>query len=174
MQRILVIGCPGAGKSTASRRMAKALDLPLVHLDRHYWQAGWEPTSPELWRDKVRQLVAAPRWIIDGNYTGTLDLRLASADTVLHLDFSTALCISRVLRRTLRNLGRERPDELSPGCPERFDPAFLRYVVRFRRNVRMKIIERLAGFSGTTYRFASPSELERFLISLERERRLVG
>ncbi|MBI1650523.1 adenylate kinase [Hyphomicrobium sulfonivorans] len=171
MQRILVIGSPGAGKSTASRRVARMLDLPLVHLDRHYWQADWEPTSPEQWREKVRQLVAAPRWVIDGNYTSTLDLRLASADTVIYLDFSTALCLTRVLRRTLRNLGRERPDELPPGCPERLDPAFLRYVIRFRRDVRMKIIDHLAGFSGRTYRFASPGELERFLTALQRENR---
>lgn len=168
MQRILVIGCPGAGKSTASRRIGRALDLPLIHLDRHYWQPGWEPMSPQQWRDKVRQLIAPPRWIVDGNYTSTLDQRLASADTVIHLDYSSTLCIGRVLRRTIRNLGRERADELPPGCPERFDPAFLRYVIRFRRTVRPKIFECLAGFEGTTHRFTSPRDLERFVISLER------
>lgn len=171
MQRVLVIGSPGAGKSTGSRRLAKALDLPLIHLDRHYWQPGWEPTPPEPWGAKVRQLMSEPRWVIDGNYTGTLDVRLAAADTVIFLDFSTALCLSRVLRRTLANLGRERPHELPPGCPERFDRAFLFYVLRFRRNVRMKIVERLAGFEGTTYRFASPGELEQFLASRQQHRR---
>lgn len=169
MERILILGSPGAGKTTAARRLAAATGLPLIHLDAHYWSAGWREPEKPLWREKLRGLLAGPRWIMDGNYGGTLDLRLAAADGLIHLDFPTSLCLSRVVRRSLSGMVRrgDRPD-LPEGCAERFDPAFWRYVLRYRREARPRLMEKTAGFAGEARRFAAPRELEAFLRELER------
>lgn len=81
------IGSPGAGKSTLAAEVARRTGLPLVHLDRLYWRAGWVESDKAEFVERVRETVAAPRWVIDGNYGGTLPIRLERADTVLWLDF---------------------------------------------------------------------------------------
>jgi hypothetical protein len=74
-RRILVIGSGGAGKSTFARELGRRTGLPLVHLDLHYWRPGWTPTPPDEWLGRVRDLVREDRWIIDGNYLGSLEVR---------------------------------------------------------------------------------------------------
>lgn len=86
MHRVLVIGISGAGKSTFSRALANATGLPLIHLDKEFWQPGWVQTPRLNWRAKVTELAAGERWIMDGNYDSSLDLRLPRADTALWFD----------------------------------------------------------------------------------------
>ena len=85
MRRILVIRSGGAGKSTAARAIAAAAGLPLVHLDRVFWHAGWQPTPDEEWARIVDAWIAEEEWVIDGNYGGTLPSRLARAEAVVFL-----------------------------------------------------------------------------------------
>jgi adenylate kinase family enzyme len=99
LRKILIIGCSGAGKSTLARQVGRITDLPVIHLDQHYWPPGWQEPDRATWRCKVSALIAQPRWVMDGNYRRTLALRLAEADTVIFLDFPTWLCLVRVLRR---------------------------------------------------------------------------
>jgi len=162
MDRILIVGCAGVGKSTFARRLAGITGLPLVHLDQHYWQPGWRETAPEDWSRKVRDLTAAPSWIMDGNYGGTLPIRLARADTVIHLDFPRRVCLWRVLKRTALQFGKTRPD-MTPGCPERFDAAFLAYIWRYRRDHRPRLVEALSGFGGTRVDLRSAGDVARYL-----------
>ena len=108
MKRVLIVGCPGAGKSTLAKELAEATRLPVVHLDRHYWQPGWQRPDSASWQKTVEKLAAQSEWIMDGNYSGTLEQRLASADTLIHLDYTTSLCLWRVIRRTVSGLGRNR------------------------------------------------------------------
>ena len=163
MERVLIVGCPGAGKSTAARSLANITGLPLVHLDRHYWKPGWVRPDRDEWREKVQELVDRPRWIMDGNYGGSLDLRLPAADTLIHLDFSTLVCGTRVLRRTWTGLGALRGDEFGEGCPERLDWDFLRFVLNYRRGQRQRDLERMSLFKGDMLRFTSPRQLEAYL-----------
>lgn len=142
MQRILVIGSAGAGKSTLARAISARLGLPLVHLDRHYWRPGWVEPDPEVWAAHVDRLVASDAWVMDGNYGGTMARRLAAADTAVFLDRSRWLCMWRVVRRWRRHLGRARPD-MAEGCPERVDLAFLHYVLVFPRVHRPRVGARL-------------------------------
>jgi adenylate kinase family enzyme len=135
MRRVMVIGCSGAGKSTLSRQLGAALQLPLIGLDLHYWKAGWTPTPHAEWRDRVATLAAAPEWVMDGNYSGTFDLRMPRADTLIWLDFARTVCLRRVLTRVIRDHGRSRPD-LPDGCPEQFDLEFLWYVWTFNAKHR--------------------------------------
>ncbi|MDG0808073.1 EutP/PduV family microcompartment system protein [Cohnella rhizosphaerae] len=87
MQRILVIGSAGSGKSTLSQRLSEQLQLPVIHLDKYYWKPNWVPTPNEDWDKFVLGTTNRDQWIMDGNYTRTLDLRLKRADTVIFFRF---------------------------------------------------------------------------------------
>jgi adenylate kinase family enzyme len=164
-ERIVVVGCGGAGKSHLARRIAAATGLPLVHLDREFWRPGWRPTPIPEWIDRVAALAAAPRWIMDGSYVRTLRLRLARADAAVFLDLPTALCLLRGVRRVVSHYGRARPD-MSEGCPERLDFTFLRWILRYRRTDRPYIVEALAGFDGRAVTLTSARAVRRFAASL--------
>ncbi|KKB10524.1 adenylate kinase [Devosia geojensis] len=166
MRRVMIVGCPGAGKSMAARRLAEITGLPVIHLDRHYWLPGWVRPDPQAWRARVEELASQPRWIMDGNYGSTFAPRLSAADTLLHLDFSTFVCASRVLRRTLGGLGGRRGGELGDGCLERLDWPFFRFVLDYRRTHRNRDLEAMSGFAGNLLRFESPRQLESFLAAL--------
>jgi len=143
LKRVLIIGTGGSGKTTAARRLAERTGLPLIHLDQLYWRAGWQPTPAEEWQAKVEHALRGDQWIIDGNYGGTLDLRLQACDTVVFLDLPRIVCLWRVFKRWLRYNGRQRPD-VSPGCTERLSWEFLTWIWTYRKRRRGHILERLA------------------------------
>lgn len=167
MDRILVLGSGGSGKSTLSRLMGDRLDLPVIHLDTHYWNAGWTPTPEPLWRDRVSALVAQPRWIMDGNFSGTFDLRFPRAQGVVFLDIPRILCLARVLRRWRQFAGRTRPD-LPPHCPESLDFEFLQWVWAFPSRSRPAVLKAIEAHRahGPAWVLRSPVEVERFVESL--------
>jgi len=165
MQKVLVLGCPGAGKSTLARQIAQITGLPIVHLDRHYWQPGWREPGRKEWDAAVAELLRLPRWVMDGNYGSTLPLRLAAADTAILLDFPTWRCLARVLRRVIGSYGRTRPD-MAPGCPEHLDLAFLVYVWRYRRRERLGHVAALGRFDGRLVTLRRPAEVAEFLAGL--------
>lgn len=169
MQRIAIIGPSGAGKSTLSRRLGTLLDLPVIHLDALNWKPGWVSEPDTQWRQKVRDAASGPKWIIDGNYGGTLDLRLQAADTVIFLDFPRWVCVCRVLWRIVSYHGRTRPD-MGEGCPERFDMEFLEWVWNFNATSRPMILRRLEGH-GAGKRIITlrcPRDVEAFVRELKR------
>ncbi len=166
MQRVLVIGPCGAGKSTAAVELARRLDLPLHHLDRLHWCEGWVEGSRDELRAALAPILAGERWLIDGNYGGTMAERVERADTVVYLDYPTWLCLWRALRRVWRYRGEARPD-MAPGCPERFDWRFLLYILTFRGGPRRRTEARLAGHERKVLRFTRPRDLRRWLDSLD-------
>ncbi|HEX8442425.1 MAG TPA: AAA family ATPase [Allosphingosinicella sp.] len=165
MQRVLVIGSPGAGKSTLAAAIAGHTGLPVIHLDQHYWRSGWVEPDKEEWAAHVAALSAGERWVMDGNYGGTLPLRLGRADTIVWLDFPVLLCLSRIVRRALRYRGRVRPD-MAAGCPEQLSWEFISYTARFPWDGRKRITSKLPAFSGALIRLRTPREAERFLATL--------
>lgn len=168
MERVVVLGCAGAGKTTFSLELAARAGLPAIHLDRHYWQSGWRAPPRTQWERRVTRLRAAPRWVMDGNYGGTLAQRLARADTAIFLDLPRGLCLWRVLVRTLRHLGRTRAD-MRAGCPERFDLAFLRYIWHYPRLHRPRVLAQLTPFAqqgGTVVRLRSRAQVAAYLQGL--------
>ena len=145
MRRLAVIGCGGAGKSRLARELARRLELPIIHLDAHYWRAGWVAAPMDEWVARQEALFAGDGWVADGNYHSTLRHRTSRADTVVFLDFSTAACLRGVFERLLRQHGEVRSD-MAAGCPERFDLGFLRWVWNFRRDARPRTLEVLREF----------------------------
>ena len=145
MRRVLVIGIPGAGKSTFSRELAERTGLPVIHLDKEFWQPGWVQMPRAAWRAKVVELAAGERWIMDGNYDSSLDLRLPRADTAVWFDYPTLRCVQRALWRAVRTYGEVRAD-MGAGCPERFDMEFLRYIWTFNSQQRPRVVAALAQF----------------------------
>jgi adenylate kinase family enzyme len=170
MRRVAVIGSAGAGKSTLSRELGALLGLPVIHLDRLFWRPGWVETPREEWVRVQAEAVRGERWVIDGNYGGTLERRLGAADTIIFLDFPRLVCVWRVLRRRLQYARRQRPD-MTPGCRETLDWAFLRWVWRFPADDRPRILDKLAALppDKQVIRLASPAAVSRFKGDLRRE-----
>jgi len=133
----MIIGCPGSGKSTLARQLKEKLGLPVVHLDQLWWKEGWQNVSREDFDDRLALAVAMDRWIIDGNYSRTIPMRLSRCDTILYLDFSRWECLLGVFQRILKNYGKVRPD-MPEGCPERFDWEFIKFVWNFNENNRVR------------------------------------
>src|SRR5262245_50894901 len=101
MRRILVIGSPGAGKTTLSTRLAAKLDIPVHYLDRYHWDAGWKYRDSTEAREAVRALAETSEWVMDGNFAESFDLRMPRADTLVWLDYPRATCMRRILLRTI-------------------------------------------------------------------------
>ena len=135
MQRILIIGNAGAGKSTFARALSLKLDLPLVHLDKLFWRGDWETVSRDEFDRLLQAALEKPQWIIDGNFSRTMDARLAKCDTIIYLDYSRWVCLWGMFQRVILNRGKVRPD-MAEGCPERFDLDFLKWVWNFNKKHR--------------------------------------
>jgi adenylate kinase family enzyme len=167
VRRVLVIGSGGAGKSTLAVRIGERLGLPVVHLDALYWRPGWVPTPADEWARTVGRLAARDAWVMDGNYGGTLDARLAACDTVVFLDLPRWLCAWRVARRVLRFHGRSRPS-MAPGCPERLSLEFLRWVWEYPRQRRPGVLRRLAALDAgqRAVILRSTADVDRFVARL--------
>jgi adenylate kinase family enzyme len=166
MKRIAIIGSGGAGKSTLARALHQKLGLPLIHLDAVFWQPGWVETERTLWLEWQQNAVKAETWIMDGNYGGSMDVRLSAADTIILLDLPPLLCIFRVLKRWMKYQGRSRPD-LNPECPETMELEFLKWILEFRQKKRPAILEKLSKLEGKiVIRLRSSGEVKRFLAGL--------
>ncbi len=140
MRRVMVVGGAGAGKSTLASQLGAITGLPVIHIDPMYWKPGWVQREVAETHAMIREAIRQESWIFDGNGTSTFTERLARADTLIFLDVSTPLRLWRVLKRTVRNHGRVRPD-MQQGCPERFDFGFLLWVAGYARRSRRAVLE---------------------------------
>ena len=149
--RIAVVGSPGAGKSTLARQLAEITGHPLIHLDYHHWQPGWVPMPKPEFIALQEEWVKGKRWIIDGNYKGSLEIRFAAADLVICLDLPRLLCAWRVIRRH----GTQRPDmrpDVVEGSIFRMDFAdFLGFIWNFRRDTMPKILALHEKYPGVEF-----------------------
>lgn len=163
MKRVIVIGCPGSGKSTFSRALHAATGLPLIYLDRLNWNADRTTVSKEVFRERLGNAIAGEAWIIDGNYSSTMELRLAACDTVFLLDYPPEVCMEGILSRR----GTVRPDMPWVEDPEDVDEEFVEFVKNFARESRPALLELLTRYDHKNIvTFRSRQEADEFLKTL--------
>ena len=144
-RRWLIVGASGGGKSTLAREMAELLGLPIIHLDQHFWNPGWVETDRKEWGHKVVELSSQDAWIMDGNYGGSISLRLPRAEAAVLLDLPVWQCLWGIFRRSTLYRGESRPD-LAEGCEEQLpDWAFIRYVLMYKWRSRPKVLRKIAA-----------------------------
>jgi adenylate kinase family enzyme len=171
VKRVAIIGPGGSGKSMLARELGRRLDLPETHLDVLFWQPGWVEPDRDEWEALNRQLVQGERWILDGNYGGTMEIRLAAADTVVFLDPPPLLAIWRVIRR--RRTG-PRPD-LAPFLDEQVGARdfleFVAYIWSYRRTRRPAVEDRIArhGAGKQVHVLRTRRDVRRFLALVSRQ-----
>jgi adenylate kinase family enzyme len=143
MNRIVVIGCSAAGKSTIARELGKIFGLEVVHMDKIMWKSGCQLTEPhEEPAEVVRLLENRESWIIDGNYTASLHLRLEQADLVVVIDYPRWLCTLRAMKRLFQFRGKTRPD-MGVNCPEQFNFGFLKWIWKYPHKEKPELIRQL-------------------------------
>lgn len=146
MQRIMIFGGSGSGKSTLARELGARTGLPVVHIDPMYWKAGWVQRDPAESLAMIRNAMAAPQWVFEGNHSGTLDDRAAMADVIIYLDMPLYVRLWRFTKRWWTYRNQTRPD-MTEGCNERWDPVFVRdFILRHGRRKRPAHLARIAGW----------------------------
>ncbi len=135
MNRIIIIGCGGAGKSTLARQLGTQLSLPVVHLDQLFWKGDWEHIPRDEFDAKLAMELDKPQWIMDGNFDRTLPQRIARCDTIIYLDFHRVTCLWGLAQRLLRYHGKSRPD-MPQNMPERLDWSFVKWIWNYNSRNR--------------------------------------
>ena len=163
MKRILIIGSGGAGKSTLARQLGEKTGIEVVHLDKLHWKSGWIEPSKDEWFRIVSDIIAKDLWIIDGNYGGTMRMRIERCDTVIFLDLPRIICVWRALKRFLAYRKGGRPD-MTEGCDEKLDWKFLKWIWYYPTHTKPKVESLLEQFQNTktVIRLQSKKEVERF------------
>ncbi|MCG1023689.1 topology modulation protein [Sutcliffiella horikoshii] len=170
MKRIMVIGASaGAGKSTFATRLGKALNINVFHLDAFFWKPGWVEASKEEFTQAQQEMIKNNNsWIVEGNYTATFDIRAEKADTIIYLELPLRVCLYRVIKRWLTNLGKRRPD-LGGGCTERMEWAFIKFIITTYRPRKKAMKERLDFYQEDklVVRLKGKAAIEYFLQAIE-------
>ena len=143
MERVIIIGCGGAGKSTLARKLGEKTGLPVVHLDQIWWAPGfWQHLEREEFDEQLKAEMEKPRWILDGNFSRTLEARLEKCDTVIYLDYPRLVCLKNWIGRVIKNWGHARAD-MTEGCTEWFDPDMAKWIWTFNKKNRSHYYELL-------------------------------
>ena len=163
MQKVLVIGSPGAGKSTFSRKLRDATGLPLYYLDMIWHRPDKTNISREELTARQREIIKTPKWIIDGNYLSTMELRLKNCDTVFFLDYPLEVCLAGAKAR----IGTKRED--IPWIETEFDQEFKQWILDFPKDQLPIIYQLLEKYkkNRTVHIFKSREEAEHYLVSIE-------
>ena len=158
MKKIIVIGCPGSGKSTVSRALHNKTGIPLYHLDMMYWNADKTTVEKSVFLERLSAVLEKDEWIIDGNYGSTMELRMAVCDTVIFLDYPLDVCLGGIKER------RGKPRSDMPWIETEYDEEFINFIKNFNFQSRPKIIELLEKYSDkNTVIFKNRFDAKKFL-----------
>lgn len=158
MKKVIVIGCPGSGKSTFSRELQRKAKIPLYHLDMMYWNADKTTVEKKTFLERLDAVINTDGWIIDGNYASTMELRMEACDTVFFLDYPTDVCLDGVRAR----MGKPRSD--MPWIEKTDDEEFISYIKSFNESQRPQIFEMLEKYKDKSIVvFYSREEADEFL-----------
>ena len=158
MKKIIVIGCPGSGKSTFSRALHEKTRIPLYCLDMMYWNADKTTVGRAVFRARLAEVLTRDSYIIDGNYRSTMEIRIANCDTVFFLDYDLETCLSGILSRR----GKVRED--MPWIETEEDPEFMQTVKAYIPEQRPWVLELLEKYKDKNIVvFKSREEAEEYL-----------
>ena len=135
MKKIIVIGCPGSGKSTFSRALHNKTGIPLYHLDMMYWNSDKTTVENSVFLRRLSAVLEKGEWIIDGNYSSTMELRMAACDTVIFLDYTLDVCLEGIRER----VGKPRSD--MPWIESEEDAEFIEFIKSYKKQQRPKVLE---------------------------------
>ena len=141
MKKIIVIGCPGSGKSTLSKELHRRTGLPLYHLDMMYWNADGTNVEKNIFLERLSAVLEEDEWIIDGNYQSTMDLRMQECDTVIFLDYPLDVCLNGVKER------RGKPRSDMPWIETEEDAEFIEFIKKYNEQQKPKVLELLEKYS---------------------------
>lgn len=169
MNKIILIGSGGSGKSSLARQLGEVLDIEVYHLDLLFWKPGWVSVPKAEQREIQSELVRKEQWIIDGNYGGTMDIRLQEAETIIFLDMPRLLCVYRIFKRWYKYRNQTRPD-MGAGT-ERLRWQFVKWVWNYPKVKRPAILQKLNELSDqkNIVILRSPNEVRSFLQSLTKK-----
>jgi adenylate kinase family enzyme len=139
MKRVVVVGSGGSGKSHVARELGRLLDVPVTHLDAIYYDDGWNRLPSEKFEAAQQELVAEPRWVIDGNYNSSLHVRLEACDTVVMMDVPTWAALWGILSRQLRHGAGQH----TAGVYNRIHWGVIKYVATYRRRMRPRVLAKI-------------------------------
>jgi adenylate kinase family enzyme len=132
LRNILIVGCPGGGKSTLAEQLSQITGLRVIYMDHIYWKPGWVLRSQEEITALITKEIERDGWICEGNNAQTFSLRVPKAQMLIWLDLPRRTCLWRIIKRTLKYYGKTR--ESSPqGCPERFDWDFFKLIWNYNK-----------------------------------------
>ena len=158
MKKIIVIGCPGSGKSTFSKALQNITGIPLFHLDMMKWNADKTTVERDVFLERLANTLQKDKWIIDGNYASTMELRMQACDTVFFLDYPVEVCLAGIRDRR----GKPRTD--MPWVETEEDAEFMEFIKSYNTQSRPKVIELLERHSKKDiYIFRSREEADVFL-----------
>ena len=141
LKKIIVIGCPGSGKSTVSRTLHNKTGIPLYHLDMMYWNADKTTVEKSVFLERLSDVLEKDEWIIDGNYSSTMELRMAACDTVLFLDYPLEVCLDGIKER------RGKPRSDMPWIETEEDAEFIEFIKSYNEQQKPKVLELLKKYS---------------------------
>ena len=141
MKKVIVIGCPGSGKSTVSRALHNKTSIPLYHLDMMYWNADKTTVEKSVFLERLSVVLEKDEWIIDGNYGSTMELRMAECDTVIFLDYPLDVCLDGIGNR------RGKPRSDMPWIETEEDAEFIEFIKNYEEQQKPKVLELLKKHS---------------------------
>ena len=140
MKRVIVIGCPGSGKSTVSRALHNKTGIPLYHLDMMYWNADKTTVEKSVFLERLFAVLEKDEWIIDGNYGSTMELRMEACDTVIFLDYPLDVCLDGIRER------RGKPRSDMPWIETKEDSEFIEFIKSYSEQQKPKVLELLEKY----------------------------
>ena len=141
MKKVIVIGCPGSGKSRLSRALHNKTGIPLYHLDMMYWNADKTTVEKSVFLERLSAVLEKDAWIIDGNYGSTMELRMAACDTVIFLDYPLRVCLDGIKER------RGKPRSDIPWIETEEDAEFIEFIKNYNEQQKPKVLELLEKYS---------------------------
>lgn len=163
MKKVIIIGSPGSGKSTFARKLEAVTGLPLFYLDMLYWNKDKTTVSKEVFIERLQSILEREKWIIDGNYSATMDMRMKECDSVFFLDYNAEICLSGIEERR----GKPRPD-MPWFEKEESDEKFINFIKNYNEEQRPKVLDLLRKYSSKNIIiFNSREESEKFLENLK-------